>query len=598
MPELRVIYDSDFWEVKEPGLRASSAFLPTLREVPAEAEVVSHRLLLRAGLIKKTAAGVYSYLPLGWRVLRKMSQIVREEMDAIGAQEVFLPVLVPKELLEETGRTGVDVLMRMKDRNERDFILGFTHEEVITDIVRSFVQSWKQLPLSLYQIQTKFRDEPRPRAGLLRGREFLMKDSYSFDNDAESFMRSYNAHAEAYERIFCRFGLAFLAVDADPGDIGGSESREFMILAESGEDTVLVCEKCGYAANAERAEIGTDDRRPTTDDHSKIQNPKSKIVSTPGAHTVAQVCEFLGVGPEKLIKTIIADVDGETVAALVRGDRDLNLPKLGRFLGGRAAMADSATIERITKAPVGFAGPVGLDGSRIIADNELIGVENMVVGANEADAHRVDVTPGVDFQVTQWGDLRVAQAGDRCSKCDGSYRDAHGIEVGHIFQLGTKYSSAMQAQVATDEGEQRDIVMGCYGLGVSRTMAAAIEALHDEDGIRWPISIAPYQVVIVLVNPNDEQQRATVERLYRELSDSGVEVMLDEREERSGVKFKDADLIGYPIRIVAGRAVAEGNVELVLRRDKSATRLVPIATASQEVLDLIRAETDRLLQSV
>ncbi len=576
-------------------MRASIAFLPTMREVPADAEVISHRLLLRAGFIKKTAAGVYSYLPLGWRVLQKMSQIVREEMDAIGAQEVFLPVLVPMELLEETGRAKVDVLMRMKDRNERDFVLGFTHEEVITDIVRAFVHSWKQLPLSLYQIQTKFRDEPRPRAGLLRGREFLMKDSYSFDNDTESFMRSYNAHAEAYERIFRRFGLAFLAVDADPGDIGGSESREFMILADSGEDTVLVCDKCGYAANAERAEIGIDDRRPTTDDdQSKIQNPESKIVSTPGAHTVAQVCEFLGVGPEKLIKTIIADVDGEPVAALVRGDRDLNLPKLGRFLGGKAAMSEAATILRITKAPVGFAGPVGLDGIRIIADHELVGAENMVVGANQADAHRVDVTPGVDFQVTQWGDLRVAQAGDRCSKCDGQYRDAHGIEVGHIFQLGTKYSSAMGAQVATDEGEKRDIVMGCYGLGVSRTMAAAIEALHDDDGIRWPISIAPYQVVIVLVNPGDEQQRETAERLYRELSDSGVEVMLDEREERSGVKFKDADLIGYPIRIVAGRAVAEGNVELVLRRDKSATRLVPIAEAVRAVTDLIQAETELL----
>ena len=575
-------------------MRASRAFLPTLREVPSEAEVVSHRLLLRAGFIKKTAAGVYSYLPLGWRVLTKMSQIVREEMDAIGAQEVFLPVLIPQELLEETGRIGVDVLMRMKDRNDRDFILGFTHEEVITDIVRSFVQSWKQLPLSLYQIQTKFRDEPRPRAGLLRGREFLMKDSYSFDNDNASFMRSYNAHSDAYERIFRRFGLEHLAVDADPGDIGGSESREFMILAESGEDTVLLCDNCGYAANAERAEIGlTDDRGPIAD-QSKVRSPKSRVVSTPGAHTVAQVCEFLGVSPEKLIKTIIVDLDGEPVAALVRGDRELNLPKLGRLLEGKAQMASPAAIERVTQAPVGFAGPVGLAGIRIIADHELQDVEDVVVGANEADAHRVDVTPGVDFQVTQWGDLRVAQAGDRCSKCDGSYRDAHGIEVGHIFQLGTKYSSAMQAQVTDEQGQSQDIVMGCYGLGISRTLASAIEALHDDDGILWPITIAPYQAVIVLVNGKDDPQRVAAERIYEELTESGVEVMFDDRDERSGVKFKDADLIGYPIRITVGRAVSEGAVELLLRRDKAGVRQIPIGDVSREVVELIRAETERL----
>jgi prolyl-tRNA synthetase len=565
-----------------------------MREVPAEAEVISHRLLLRAGFIKKAAAGVYSYLPLGYRVLRKMSQIVREEMNAIGAQEVYLPVLVPIELLEETERSGVDVLMRMKDRNDRDFILGFTHEEIITDIVRSYVQSWKQLPLSLYQIQTKFRDEPRPRAGLLRGREFLMKDSYSFDNDDESFMRSYNAHSEAYNRIFRRFGLAFLSVDADPGDIGGSESREFMILAESGEDTVLLCDSCGYAANAERAEIGVDGGRMTDDVRSKTQSHKSKIVSTPGAHTVAQVCEYLGVGPERLIKTIIADVDGETLAALVRGDRELNLPKLGRLLGGKASMADAPTIERVTTAPVGFAGPVGLEGIRIIADNELMGATDMVVGANQDDAHRVDVAPGVDFPVTQWGDLRVAIAGDRCSQCSGTYRDAHGIEVGHIFQLGTKYSHSMQAQVTGEDGEMRDVVMGCYGLGVSRTMAAAIEALHDDDGIIWPITIAPYQVVIVVVNGKDETQRAAAERLYTVLTDAGVEVMLDDRDERTGVKFKDADLIGYPIRIVVGRAVAEGTVEVVLRRAKGEVRPTPLTEAVNAIQDIIRGETERL----
>jgi len=569
-------------------------FFPTLREVPADAEVTSHRLLLRGGFIRRVAAGVYSYLPLGWRVHEKIAAIVREEMNAIGGQEVFLPALVPRELMDETGRSAVDVLFPLKDRNERDFFLGFTHEEIVTDILRSDVHSWKQLPLILYQIQTKFRDEPRPRGGLLRGREFTMKDAYSFDLDEEGLDRSFQAHLAAYGRIFTRCGLEYLVVEAESGAIGGTENLEFMILARSGEDTVLRCDTCGYAVNAERADIGV---QPAAQSPSTIQNPESKIVSTPGAHTVAQVCNFLKVEPAQLIKTILVTADGTPLAALVRGDRELNLPKLGRFLGAeKTEMADAATIERLTGAPVGFAGPVGLEGLRIVADWELQGAQNMVVGANQNDAHRVDVTPGVDFQVTDWADLRVAVAGDPCPKpgCAGHYRDTHGIEVGHIFKLGTKYSQAMGARVQTETGENVEVVMGCYGLGVSRTMASAIEAHHDENGICWPISIAPFEVVVVLVNPNDEAQRAASEALYNTLRARGVDTLYDDRDERSGVKFKDADLIGYPIRVVAGRTLAEGKVEVALRRDKAAASAVPLAEAADYVVGLIEREKARL----
>ncbi|MEP6756629.1 MAG: proline--tRNA ligase, partial [Chthonomonadales bacterium] len=391
-------------------MRASQYFIPTLREVPADAEAVSHRLLLRAGLIRKLAAGVYSYLPLGRRVHEKAAQIVREEMNRIGALEFHLPVLVPHELLEESGRDKVDVLFRLKDRGDRKFVLGFTHEEVITDIVRNTLTSHKQLPRSMYQIQTKFRDEPRPRGGLLRGREFTMKDSYSFDIDSAGLDISFDAHKDAYCRIFNRCNLEFLIVNADSGAIGGSQSNEFMVLADSGEDTVLRCDTCGYAANSERAEIA----EPNVIEVGKGGN--SSVVATPGAHTVAEVCEFLKVGPDKLIKTIICSAGDEVVAALVRGDRELNLPKFGRVLGSPVDLADAATVVRFTNAPVGFAGPVGLKGVRIIADNELKGAVGMVVGANEADAHRINVSVSGDFEPTSFADIRTAVDGDTCGQ--------------------------------------------------------------------------------------------------------------------------------------------------------------------------------------
>jgi prolyl-tRNA synthetase len=574
--------------MRSETVRASQYFLPTLREVPADAELISHRLLVRGGFVRKTAAGVYSYLPMGKRVHDKIANIVRDEINAIGGIEVFMPVMVPRELLEETGRDSVDVLFPLKDRGERPFVLGFTHEEVVTDIVRSYVNSWKQLPLILYQVQTKFRDEPRPRGGLIRAREFTMKDAYSFDHDEAGLDRAFVAQREAYGKIFVRCGVDYLVVDADSGAIGGSESSEFMVLAESGEDTVLRCDTCGYAANAERAGIPVGSRESRVESREAV----SKVVPTPGAHTVAQVCEFLKMGQEQIIKTIIVRAGNDVVAALVRGDRELNLPKLGRFLGTPADLADATTVVRVSGAPVGFAGPVGLKDVRIVADYELQGTSDMVVGANEADAHRTGVTPGVDFQATDWADIRTAIAGDRCDRpgCAGHYSTAHGIEVGHIFKLGTKYSKDMKAQVQTETGENIDILMGCYGLGISRTMAAIIEAHHDDDGIIWPANVAPFEVVLVLVNPKDEQQRAAADKLYEELQSRDVEVIYDDRDERSGVKFKDADLIGYPVKVVVGRALAEGNVEIGPRRDKSATETVPVGEAAQYVVDLLARE--------
>lgn len=574
-------------------MRASRYFLPTLREEPSDAEVISHRLMARAGLIRRAAAGVYTYLPLGLRVHEKISQIVREEMNAIGGIEVLMPALVPKELLDETGRSAVDVLFALKDRNGRDFFLGFTHEEVVTDVVRTYVSSWKQLPLILYQIQTKFRDEPRPRGGLIRGREFTMKDAYSFDYDEAGEDRAFHLHRAAYERIFQRCGLDYVVVDADSGAIGGSYSSEFMVLAESGEDTVLRCDRCGYGANAEKGAVGYQNlANPLPAGPPETAAPGSEVVATPGAHTVAQVSAFLGVPAEKIIKTIIVRAGEEVVAALVRGDRELQPLKLATLLGTPCELADAGTIERVTHAPVGFAGPVGLDGVRIVADLELRGSYEMVTGANANDAHRTGVTPELDFAVHQWADIRVAVAGDPCPQpgCGGRYLDAHGIEVAHIFKLGTKYSTDMRAQVQTEQGRNLDVIMGCYGLGVSRTMAAAVEAHHDADGIRWPVSIAPFEVVLILVNPKDEVQRSAAETLYEQLVSAGVEVLFDDRDERSGVKFKDADLIGYPIRLVVGRGAAQGAVELGLRRDKSASREVPLTEAVGAVGALLEAE--------
>mgnify|MGYP000273295973 CR=1 FL=1 len=553
-------------------MRATRYFLPTLREVPAEAELASHRLLLRGGFIRKLAAGVYIYLPLGWRVIRKIEQIVREETDRIGGVELFMPALVPQELLDETGRSGLEILFRLKDRHQRPFTLGFTHEEVITDIVRHTVSSYRQMPLVLYQIQTKFRDEPRPRGGVIRAREFLMYDAYSFDTDYDALERTYQAIRVAYVRMFQRMGLPTIIVEAEAGAIGGGSNEEFMIVAEGGEDKVLQCDTCGYGANAEKCELPDPQLTPPPVEGI----PPAEKVATPNARTVEEVTAFLNTTADRLVKTLLMRVDGKPVAALVRGDRELNPYKLQHALDGESVeMMDAESIRQITNAPVGFAGPVGLPPDiPILADYELRGLQDFITGANEADAHLIHVCWGRDFPEPRWADLRVAEAGDKCPRCpNGTLREVRGIEVGHIFQLGVKYSEAMGALYTDAEGNQKPIIMGCYGLGVSRCLAAVAEVHHDADGICFPITVAPFEVVLILVNPEDTSQREVAERLYAEMLQAGVEVLYDDRDERSGVKFKDADLIGIPIQVVVGRAVQEGAVEVRLRTDKTPHRV-------------------------
>jgi prolyl-tRNA synthetase len=568
-------------------MRASHYFMPTLREAPAEAELPSHRLLLRGGFIRKLAAGVYTYLPLGWRVIRKIEQIVREESDRIGGIELFMPALVPQELLDETGRSGLDILFRLKDRHQRPFTLGFTHEEVITDIIRHAVSSYRQMPLLLYQIQTKFRDEPRPRGGVIRAREFIMYDGYSFDTDENALETMYQKLREAYIRMFQRMGLPTLIVDAEAGAIGGGSNEEFMILAPGGEDRVLQCDKSGYAANAERCELPDPKLTPPP-----IEGvPPAEKVATPNARTVEEVCAFLHTTPDRLVKTLLMRVDGKPVAALVRGDRELNPYKLMHALHGESVeMLDAETIEQLTGAPVGFAGPVGLPADLpLYADYELRGLQDFITGANEADAHLIHVCWGRDFPEPIWADLRVAQAGDPSPRHpEGILQEVRGIEVGHIFQLGTKYSQAMGALFTDAEGNQHPIIMGCYGLGVSRCLAAVVEAHHDEDGIRFPITVAPFEVILILVNPEDAAQRAAAEQLYESLQAHGIEVLYDDRDERSGVKFKDADLIGIPIQVVVGRAVQDGQVEVRLRADKTPDKL-PLETAAAQIAERVRA---------
>jgi prolyl-tRNA synthetase len=568
-------------------MRASHYFMPTLREAPAEAELPSHRLLLRGGFIRKLAAGVYTYLPLGWRVIRKIEQIVREESDRIGGIELFMPALVPQELLDETGRSGLDILFRLKDRHQRPFTLGFTHEEVITDIIRHAVSSYRQMPLLLYQIQTKFRDEPRPRGGVIRAREFIMYDGYSFDTDENALETMYQKLREAYIRMFQRMGLPTLIVDAEAGAIGGGRNEEFMIIAPGGEDRVLQCDKSGYAANAERCELPDPKLTPPP-----IEGvPPAEKVATPNARTVEEVCAFLHTTPDRLVKTLLMRVDGKPVAALVRGDRELNPYKLMHALNGESVeMLDAETIQRLTGAPVGFAGPVGLPADLpLYADYELRGLQDFITGANEADAHLIHVCWGRDFPEPIWADLRVAQAGDPSPRHpEGILQEVRGIEVGHIFQLGTKYSQAMGALYTDAEGNQHPIIMGCYGLGVSRCLAAVVEAHHDEDGIRFPITVAPFEAILILVNPEDAAQRAAAEQLYESLQAHGVEVLYDDRDERSGVKFKDADLIGIPIQVVVGRAVQDGQVEVRLRADKTPDKL-PLETAAAQIAERVRA---------
>ena len=568
-------------------MRFSTYLLPTWRQDPAEAEVISHKLMLRAGMIRKLAAGLYTFLPLGLRVLRKVEAIIREEMDRAGALEVLMPMVLPADLWKESGRWDQygKELLRFKDRGGRDYCLGPTHEEVITDLARREIRSYKQLPLNLYQIQTKFRDEIRPRFGVMRAREFIMKDAYSFDADERGAEESYRKMYEAYCRIFERCGLRFRAVEADTGLIGGRFSHEFMVLAERGEDVIASCSSCDYAANIEMAEVGRSEGKGEKEEPKPLER-----VLTPGRSRVEEVAAFLGVPPSKLIKTLILRTDKGVVAALLRGDHELSEPKLRRHLGvSTVEMADEEMIREVTGGPMGFSGPVGLK-IPIVADRAISGMRNMVVGGNEEDVHLMNANPGRDFQVSEFADIRVAQAGDPCPRCGGRLEIWRGIEVGHIFKLGTKYSEAMGATYLDAEGREKPLVMGCYGIGVGRTVAAAIEQNHDEDGIIFPISIAPFHVYLLPVNTNDPEVMGVSERLYEELEGEGVEVLFDDRDERAGVKFKDADLIGIPLRLTVGeRNLKEGKVEIRKRRTKE-TILVGIEETVQRVKELIRSE--------
>ncbi len=566
-------------------MRYSQYLLSTLKETPADAEVVSHQLMMRAGMIRKVAAGIYSYLPLGLRSIRKVEQIVREEMNRAGAIELLMPMVVPAELWQESGRWeqyGKE-LLRIKDRKDSAFCLGPTHEEVITDIVRREVRSYRQLPLNLYQIQSKFRDEIRPRFGLMRGREFIMKDAYSFDVDEAGADVVYEKMYQAYRRIFERCGLRFRAVEADTGNIGGSSSHEFMVLADSGEDAIVSCDSCEYAANVEKAEV--------CDPQAEAPTPTQTLqkVATPARRTIEEVAEFLKARPEQLIKTLIVQTDAEeTVAVLLRGDRELNDIKLCRLLGCNAVeLASEELVKQVTGAPTGFAGPVGLK-ARVLADFEVRSMVDAITGANELDAHYTGVACGRDFAVEAFADLREAVAGDPCPRCSGKLEIWRGIEVGHVFKLGTKYSTALDASFLDAQGQEQVLFMGCYGIGIGRTVAAAIEQNHDANGIIFPMPLAPFQVIVTMVNPNDEPVNQAAVALYEELLELGIEVLLDDRDERPGSKFKDADLLGIPLRVTVGaRGLKESSLELQERRSGQ-REMIPVAEVGAVVVERVR----------
>ncbi|MFY4727817.1 proline--tRNA ligase [Nitrospira sp. BLG_2] len=553
-------------------MKTSQLLIPTLRDDPGEAETVSHRLMLRAGLIRKVAAGIYTYLPLGLRVIRKIEQIIRDEMNRAGAQELLMPIASPAELWKETSRWDYygKELLRFKDRHERDFCLGPTHEEVITDLFRREVRSYRQLPLNFYQIQTKFRDEIRPRFGLMRGREFIMKDAYSFDIDESGAKISYQKMYDAYTRIFTRCGLTFRAVEADTGLIGGDVSHEFMVLADTGEATVAYSDQGSYAANLERAEVP-----PPSDVDTTPLRPMTSI-ATPQRRTVEEITAFLQITPCQLVKTLLYRAGAETVAVLVRGDHEVNEVKLARLLKVTdVALADPGTVQHVTGAPPGFAGPAGLQHVRILADHAIKGMKNVVIGANKADAHYQNANLDRDFTVEQFADLRNAQAGDPSPRGPGVLKLAKGIEVGQVFLLGTKYSHKMNATILDDQGKERLAIMGCYGIGVGRTAAAAIEQNHDEKGIIWPFPIAPFHVHLLTVSQSEKTTAAAV-HLYTDLMGAGIEVLWDDRTDRAGVKFNDADLIGAPIQIVIGdKGLADGIVEVKIRRSGIKSRLAP-----------------------
>jgi len=546
-------------------MKATNLYAPTLRQTPADAEIVSHQLMLRAGMMRKSANGMYNFLPLGWRTIRKIEQIIREEMDAAGGQEMCMPILQPAEYWQESGRWAAygAEMMRMQDRHGHDYCLGPTHEEMITALVRDEVRSYKQLPLLLYQIQDKFRDERRPRFGLMRSREFIMKDLYSFDKDVEGMNLSYQKMYDAYDAIFTRCGLEFRPVEADNGAIGGGHSHEFTVLADAGESSIACCTKCDYAASDEKAELAA----VAAPDEEMLELEK---VATPGTNTIDSLVEFLGVPIEKTIKAVAYETEqDELVLVFVRGDHDVNEIKVLHQMEGalELRMAEEEAIRAVGGCP-GFMSPIGIKaGTRILVDSTVMNMKNAVSGANEVDFHYKNVNPARDFKDVVVTDLRLVREGDPCPRCGAPMKMTRGIEVGQVFALGTKYSTAMGATFLDEQGKEKPFVMGCYGIGVGRTMAAAIEQHNDEHGIVWPRSIAPFEVVVVPINAKNEEQLRYAEDVYGELKQAGIDVLLDDRPERAGVKFKDCDLIGYPVRIAIGpKALEEGTIEVKVRK--------------------------------
>lgn len=573
-------------------MKMSSLFVQTLREVPSDAEVVSHQLLLRGGYMRKLAGGIYTYLPLMWRVLKKIENIVREEMDKEGAQELLMPIVQPKELWEQSGRWAVygKELMRLQDRHGNEMALGPTHEEVITALARDEIRSYRQLPVNLYQIQNKFRDEIRPRFGLLRGREFIMKDAYSFDVDEAGLDVAYEKMARAYTKIFLRCGLETRMVRSDSGAIGGSVSHEFMVLTktDSGENDVLYCDKCSYAANSNNA---TSKMLPA---ELTGRFEKAEIVDTPHTRTIEELAEFLKIPSTIICKALVYIADSKPAIALIRGDQNVEEIKLQNALGANEIRI--ATSEEILElmnkngfsAEPGFIGPKGMKNVRIVADFSVKDLKNFVVGINQTDKHLVGANWGVDIDLPELFDIRLAQVGEGCPECDGHLMITKGIEVGNIFKLGTKYSKAMNATFTAEDGKEKPFIMGCYGIGISRTAAAAVERYHDEHGIKWPVQIAPYHVVVVPVSDQDEQQMSVASDIYEKLQKAGVEVVLDDRPERAGVKFKDADLIGFPYRITAGKTLSEGLVEFKIRETGEVMKLTP-DQAVEKMIEVVKA---------
>ena len=562
-------------------MRMSRMLMPTLKEVPSDAEITSHQLMLRAGMIRKMESGIYNQLPMGIRVFRKVEDIIREEMNAKGAQEISCALLVPAELWQESGRWDVmgPEMFRLKDRNGRDYCLGPTHEETFTHIVRNEITSYKQLPLNLYQIETKFRDERRPRFGVMRTRNFTMKDAYSFDADQEGLDKSYDDMFDAYTRIFARCELDNSPVQADSGAMGGSASAEFMVKSEVGEDEIVFCSGCDYAANIEKA---------TSVNHEASTEEMKEMgeIETPNVHTIEELQDFFKMDAGQFAKTLIYYADGKTVAVVVRGDRDVNETKVANAIGGAVEfeLASEDTIKAVTGAEVGFAGPIGIKTDYLFIDQEVVDQRNVIVGANKTGYHIQNANFGRDFE-GQIGDFRNVQEGDKCPKCGQPLEIMRGVEVGHIFKLGTKYSESMGATFLDQNGKSQPIIMGCYGIGVERTVAAVIEQHHDENGIIWPLAIAPYHVVVVPVNVKKEEHLENAEKIYKELEAAGVEVLLDDRNERAGFKFKDSDLLGIPMRITVGKDIVDGKVEFKLRKEAD-KEIISV----DEVLDRVKAE--------